>query len=231
MVQNGDDCVFLDAGSGLISAPADFLKPPVILLSHLHLDHIIGLSMYPRLSQRGKRTKLFLPADTAEEARHLLNSLYVPPWWPLTLEQYAGELRTDCLRFPLQLGNIRVDGISGNHPGGCLVFRLSCGDKALVYATDFEHDAVSTARLRDFAQGADLLLYDAQYSREAYESRRGFGHSTAEEGIALKDSCGVKQLLLIHHDPHATDADLLDREQKIGRDDVRFAREGERIFV
>ncbi|MCR5090377.1 MAG: MBL fold metallo-hydrolase [Oscillospiraceae bacterium] len=231
MVQAGDDCVFLDAGSGLVSAPSDLPKPPVILLSHLHLDHVIGLGMYTRLSQCGKITYLFLPADTTEEARQLLNSLYMPPWWPLRLERYAGELRTDCLQFPLQVGSIRVDGIPGNHPGGCFVFRLSCEGKVLVYATDYEHTAAGTASLQSFVQGADLLLYDAQYSREQYERKKGFGHSTAEEGIALKDSCGVKNLLLIHHDPHTTDADLLEREARIGRGDVLFARAGERIVI
>ena len=43
-------------------------------------------------------------------------------------------------------------------------------------------------------------------------------------------ACSAKRLLLVHHDPKSTDAQLSEREDAIGRADVRFAREGE-VFV
>lgn len=46
MVRAGNETIFLDGGSGLASAPAVYPKAPVILLSHLHLDHIMGLGMF-----------------------------------------------------------------------------------------------------------------------------------------------------------------------------------------
>ena len=58
MVQAGEDCVFLDAGTGLLSAPTEFPRPPLILVTHLHLDHILGLGMYRRLVTRGAKTLL-----------------------------------------------------------------------------------------------------------------------------------------------------------------------------
>ncbi len=231
LVQAGTDSIFLDAGSGLIGAPADLPGKTCILLSHLHLDHVIGLGMYQRLSEKGKQTAIYLPAESAEQARELLNGLYVPPWWPLTLENYTGELKIDRLHFPMQLGAIRVDGIPGNHPGGSMVFRLVCGDRMLVYATDFEHEPESTERLRRFAQGASLLLYDGQYTTEEYQTKKGFGHSTAEKGIALKESCGAERLMLIHHNPASSDEELQEREDRIGRSDVLFAREGETVLI
>ncbi len=231
LVQAGTDSIFLDAGSGMIAAPAELPGKPCILLSHLHLDHLIGLGMYPRFSEKGKQTAIYLPAESAEQAHKLLNEIYAPPWWPLTLENYTGDLEIDRLHFPMQLGKIRVDGIPGNHPGGSMIFRLVCGDRMLVYATDFEHGPESTERLRCFARGASLLLYDGQYTPEEYEKKKGFGHSTAEEGIALKDSCGAEKLLLIHHSPTASDDRLQAREDRIGRSDVLFAREGETVLI
>ena len=124
MVQAGEQTVFLDAGSGLVSAPADFSVPPVILLSHLHLDHILGLGMYPRLSQKGKRTDIYVPAAPGEDPQALLNGVYEPPYWPLTLKNYAGDVHISPLQAHLEAGGIAIDTLEGYHPGGCKVFRL-----------------------------------------------------------------------------------------------------------
>ena len=205
--------------------------PPVILLSHLHLDHILGLGMYPRLSQKGKRTDIYVPVQAEEDAAALLNGVYEPPYWPLTLKNYAGDVRVLPLGLHLEAGGVAIDSIDGYHPGGCKVFRLRFGGKTLVYATDQEPDEEGFAALAAFAKDADLLLYDAQYTEDEHRIRRGFGHSTAQEGLQLMEICGAKQLLLIHHDPHSTDAELTARETALGRADVRYAREGETIVL
>ena len=231
MVQAGEQTVFLDAGSGLVSAPADFSVPPVILLSHLHLDHILGLGMYPRLSQKGKRTDIYVPAVPGEDPQALLNGVYEPPYWPLTLRNYAGDVNICALKDSMEAGALKIDAIDGYHPGGSKVFRLQFDGRTLVYATDQEPDEDGFAKLAAFAKDADLLLFDGQYAEAEYESRKGFGHSTAQKSMALMERCGAKKLLLIHHDPHSTDETLTAREAALGRADVRWAREGETIVL
>ncbi len=229
MVQAGEDCVFLDAGTGILSAPASLPYPPLILLTHLHLDHVLGLGTYPRLLMNGEKTYLCLSAKNVKQAREKLDALFSPPFWPLSLMDYKGELELVPPSFPMRHGAMRIDCMEGRHPGGCLVFRISCGEKSIVYATDYEHDNGESAELESFARGTDLLLYDGQYRPEEYNDRKGFGHSTGQKGIELMERCCAKRLLLIHHDPGCTDADLLEREKRIGRQNVRFAREGEVI--
>ena len=68
MVQAGEETVFLDGGSGLASAPALYPKPPVILLSHLHLDHIIGLGMFTGFFVPGQRARLYVPFCENDES-------------------------------------------------------------------------------------------------------------------------------------------------------------------
>ncbi len=231
LVRAGEDSLFLDAGSGLLSAPKAYPKPPLILISHLHLDHLLGLGMFARLSEPGAETDILLPAKDAREALEKLNGLYSPPYWPLSLIHCAGDVRVDALRLPLRHGALTVEGIEGRHPGECMVFKVSCGEKSIVYATDYEADEASFARLADFARGTDLLLYDGQYTGEEYGKRRGFGHSTPEKGIEMMGRCGAKRLLLIHHAPWSSDATLLRREALLGREDVRYAREGDVIVL
>ena len=231
MVEAGGETVFLDAGSGLVSAPIQFEKPPVILLSHLHLDHLLGLGMYPRLSEAGTVTRLYLRTASGEEARERLAGVYAPPYWPLPLTDYRGSLELEPLKENFRVGNILIECMEGRHPGGCEIFRLSCGGKRLVYATDYEPDEASFSRLIAFSRNADLLLYDAQFTAEEYENKRGFGHSTAEKGVELMERSGAKNLLLIHHSPQASDEELLRREREIGRENVHYAREGETIYI
>ena len=228
MVQAGKQTVFLDGGSGLVDAPLAFDVPPVILLSHLHLDHVLGLGMYRRLSQKGCRTDLYVPESAGGNA---LDSLYAPPFWPLKLSGYAGDVRMHAFPSSLQIGDVLVETIPGDHPGGCLVMRLSFDGKTLVYATDQEPSETSFGTLAAFAKDADLLLFDGQFTEEEAQMRKGFGHSSPSKGIELMDACGAKQLLLIHHDPARTDAQLEEMEQKTGRGNVRFARTGETVLI
>lgn len=231
MVRAGDETIFLDAGTGLIFAPDIPGKAPTILLSHLHLDHVLGLGMYPRLSQPGKLTHLMLKADSAEQAKEQLAALYSPPFWPLPLTDYAGDLDVVPLTPSFQIGEVHVEVDEGRHPGDCAVFRLWYKNKSLVYASDFEPDDASFSRLASFSRDTDLLLYDAQYTEDAYPLRKGFGHSTAEMGIELMEQCGAARLLLIHHDPLAFDDVLSARDHMLGRKNVSYARESEMILL
>jgi ribonuclease BN (tRNA processing enzyme) len=231
MLQAGDACVFLDAGSGLLDAPVRFPKPPLILLTHLHLDHLLGLGMYRRLSMPGEKTLIRLPAESDEEARKRIDTLFSPPYWPLKLTQYQGDVDIARAVFPMQHGKIRIEAIPGEHPGDCVVLKASCGDKSLVYATDYEYEEKSFSALAAFAQGVDLLLYDGQYSEEELLLRKGFGHSSAATGIELMERCGAKRMLLIHHDPQASDRVLLERERQLAHKNVRYARAGEVITL
>jgi ribonuclease BN (tRNA processing enzyme) len=96
-----------------------------------------------------------------------------------------------------------VQTAAAKHPNGCLAYRVSAGGRSVVYATDTEHDASGRIdrQLLELARGADVLIYDAQYTADEYAGKRGWGHSTAEEGARLAEAAGVGQLVLYHHDP------------------------------
>lgn len=231
LAQAGEDSVFLDAGSGLIQAPVAFPRPPAILISHLHLDHLLGLGMYPRMVMKGLKTLLYVPVAPGKDPEQVLNSVYSPPFWPVSLSHYSGDIAIRPLAFPLQVGEIRVDGMEGNHPGGCAAIKLSWREKRIVYLTDYEYSEESFGRLTAFAAGCDLLLFDGQYTAEEADRRHGFGHSTADWGMEMMRKSGARRLLLVHHDPQSTDEILLAREKAIGRANVRYARNGEVILL
>ena len=231
LVEAGGESILLDAGSGLANAPSEFVRTPTILLSHLHIDHMLGLGTYQRLSIPGAKTRLCVPAFDQQGAQEAIDRLYSPPLWPLRLGDYGGDLQIEAMQDVMRIGDVSVETKPGSHPGGCYLIRIRYGQKTLVYATDFEHGDEASARLVEFARGADLLLYDGQYDVMGYEAHRGFGHSTYEEGLSVMQRGNARRLLVVHHDPHSTDQELHARERAVGRADVRFAREGETIEI
>jgi ribonuclease BN (tRNA processing enzyme) len=119
-------------------------------------------------------------------------------------------------------GKVHVTNASGNHPQGVFAFRVEHGGKAIVYATDTEHyEGRIDDKLVKLAHAADVLIYDSQYTPEEYAgtagtggSKKGWGHSTFDEGAKIARAAGVKKLVLYHHDPTQNDAAVRDKEKR-----------------
>ncbi len=100
-----------------------------------------------------------------------------------------------------------------NHPkSGVLLYKVECGDRSVVYATDTEGYVQGDRRLENFAQGADVLIHDAMYTSGRYVSMpappQGYGHSTVEIAAGVAERADVSKLVLFHHDPGASDDDI-----------------------
>ena len=87
-----------------------------------------------------------------------------------------------------------------------------------------------------FFEGADLLIHDAQYTQQEYDTdKHGWGHSPIEYAIKAARRSQVKRLALFHHDPMRTDTQL-DELAKLncdsrntGNTKAFFAREGMQV--
>jgi len=158
--------------------------------------------------------------------------------------------------FPVQLGSMGADfeflqvdktnetfeiagdeiSITANrhqHPGGAYGYRFERKGKSIVVCTDIEHGDEVDTNVVALARNADLLIHDAQYTTEEYETKRGWGHSTYDQAIQVAEMAGAKQLVLTHHDPEHDD-DFLIAMEKTCRDrfsNCVFAREGMEIIV
>lgn len=226
LVEADGQAIILDAGSGIVRAPCAFDAPPSILLSHLHLDHLVGLGMYGRLAMPGAQTRIYVPGVDAG-GREAFARVFSPPLWPLGLADYGGDVVVRDLPDTLRVGDVLVRSVEGSHPGGSRLIKVECQGKALVYATDYECEPTSFDRLVELCHGADLVLFDAQYDDAELAARKGFGHSSQRGAVELMERSGARRMLLIHHDPNSDDDTLRDREHGLGRTDMRYAREGE----
>lgn len=208
LVQMGGETILLDCGTGMLQV--GHLTRDVnhlsILLSHPHIDHLIGLPLCPFLYEDGKQVTFHAVARGGLSAGQQVKTLMSPPLWPVGSEVFKAEITfKDILEPSIRIGSVSVEQFELFHPGGASAFRLTYCGRSLVYASDCELSDSLMARLSTFAKGCDLLLCDGQYSDEEYPRRVGWGHSSWSMAAALGKASGAKRTVLIHHAPEYTD--------------------------
>jgi len=61
-------------------------------------------------------------------------------------------------------------------------------------------------KVRTLAEGAGVPVYDAQFTAEELQEKKGWGHSSCLEGTRITRESQIRRLLLCHHDPDHDDA-------------------------
>lgn len=235
-LQAGDEAIILDAGTGLLTQkvyPFFSGKHFSLLLTHPHVDHMMGLPMFSPLFDSESRCDVYLKTRDGLSAREQVEQLIAPPLWPIRTDAFKGEMRFHDVFPSFEIGRVTVETRDSVHPGGSTIYKLSCDGVSVVYATDFEPADDHPEAFCGFAKDCSLLLLDAQYTDEEYGRVKGFGHSTISRSAAIADRCNAKRTVLIHHDPNRTDCQLLEFEQAVRaiHPNVSFGREGEEIYL
>jgi phosphoribosyl 1,2-cyclic phosphodiesterase len=210
--------IVIDAGTG-IRLLGDHLQTTVatirihLLLTHNHWDHLIGLPFFLPIYREDSEVQIDGWPLAFQALKRVFDDHMGDGFFPVAFEQLKAHMNflNQISRKPLVLDDAQIDSLPLNHPQGCLGFRFREGNQTLVFITDNEIGLDGGSRFPDFvnfAQGADLLIHDAQYLPEDMATHRGWGHSSFEEAVHLALEAGVKSLLLTHHDPGRTDAQV-----------------------
>jgi phosphoribosyl 1,2-cyclic phosphodiesterase len=84
-------------------------------------------------------------------------------------------------------GEVEIASFALHHPGGACGYTIDAGGARVVYATDHEHgDREADARLLEAARGADVLIYDAQFTPEEYATHMGWGVAPGWRRLVLR---------------------------------------------
>jgi phosphoribosyl 1,2-cyclic phosphodiesterase len=210
----GDTRIILDAGTGLRTLGNERMaggpRHSTILLSHLHWDHVCGLPFFTPVYVPGHRVEIASGPNGVLPLEEAIRGMFRAPFFPVDFGDLGGQITTRELRSNdrFTIGDIDITMAKLNHPDPVYGFRLEHDGHSIVYATDTEHFACVDPTLKKLAAGADILIYDSQYTPEEYPSKVGWGHSTWQAGAELARAAGVPQLVLFHHDPGRTDAQL-----------------------
>ena len=232
LFEAGGETIFLDAGTGILTgADIPSGKRISILVTHSHIDHILGFPMCPFIYDETNEVDLYLSTRQGRDAKTQISALMSNPLWPTGIESVMAKLTFYDVPETFFIGGIKVGAMESSHPGGSTIYKLSVGDKSLVYATDFEHDEYNSERLATFAENCSILIYDSQFLDSEYAEKRGWGHSTFEEGIKMGARCKAGITVFFHHDPMRTDAQLDEIAKYAGSVDItcRIGISGEAI--
>ena len=215
---SGGTLLVLDAGTGIrlagAAVPARATRVDV-LLTHLHMDHIIGLGFFEVLQRPGVEVHIWGPKTAGDDLRTRLTRYLSPPLFPVRLRDLPARVTLhEIATADLVIGEFRLTSRFVTHPDPALGYRVFCEGRALAYIPDHE-PALGVDRFpvapewtsgHRIADGADLLLHDAQYTEQEYGERVGWGHSSIAHTVAFARQAAVGKLLLFHHDPSHDDA-------------------------
>lgn len=235
-IRFGDQAIIIDCGTGMMDLPK-YLKEEekklTVLLSHSHIDHLLGLPMCPVMFDPEKRIDIYGAVRSGKDVRQQVCAFLAPPLWPVGPDQLPAVIAFQNLPQTFSLGDVVVESMDGVHPGGVSLFRLTGGGKRIVCMTDCTLTEGILPKLTEFARDCDLLLCDGQYSQEEWKGKDRFGHSTWVAAAQLGAACGAKQVRIIHHDPARTDAQLDRAAQELTaiHSNCVFARAGEQLLL
>jgi ribonuclease BN (tRNA processing enzyme) len=219
-------------------------KQPIktaLFFSHLHHDHTQGFPFFAPAYFSNAQIDIFVPDMYEGNPKTVLADVMSAPTFPVAFQHTGAEKNvyslqqtqivavTDegittlhALPSPLPENTITVRAMrSYAHPQGVMIYRVEYQGKSVVYATDTEGYVNGEQRLTAFANGADLLIHDAQYTEDHYLGNlagapvtQGFGHSTAAMACKVALDAKVGQLVLFHHDPNYADKTIAGIERR-----------------
>lgn len=231
-----------------------------LFFTHTHHDHTQGFPFF--VPSRFQLTTLYIfgPRSLNEDLARVLSLSMLPPVFPITVEELPCERvvrnlsESEVIMFNGTASEPRVMWSqrdaeelaraenrgalcvqvlrSAAHPQGVFIYRVNFQGRSFVFATDVESYVGNYQRLIKFAQGADLMVHDAQYTDALYlyapVPRQGWGHSTWRMAVETANAANVKQLALFHHEPEHDDDTLEEIEKRAqrARPDTFLAREG-----
>ena len=208
--------IIFDAGSGIRELGNHLVKnyPKIeshIFLTHFHWDHIQGLPFFAPAFCADNRFCIYGCENKKTKLSKVLSDQMESSYFPVPLKKLGAILTFK----PLTEGHYIIEDLTVktlylNHPGNTLGYLITHRNKTIGYLTDNEFTSADDNNLKIIRaiHGADLVIFDAQYTPEEYQNKKGWGHSHYEKVLTIGMAAEIKKCVLFHHDPSHTDSDL-----------------------
>lgn len=236
-IRTGRRLLVVDCGTGMQALQRELFDKGLyrsadIFISHLHWDHIQGIAFFAPFFSPECRFSLYGEERCGDSIQEQIQSIMSSPMFPVETDAFLSDMEFhtivcgECIR----LEDIRVDTIRLSHPNVCTGYRFQAEGKRVCVIADCEQ---TTDEILEFAGRADLLIYDAQYTKEEYEDKKGWGHSTWEAACSFARKCRADRLILTHHDPSRTDKALETLQRRVVKafPEAVFAYDGMRCIL
>ena len=196
LIREGRRALLIDAGTGiqqLVERPEllDGVESVDVVLTHFHLDHVVGLGYLPAL-QLPERPAIWGAGQrlSGVSTSSLLERFLGEPFFSSPLAEAVGAVRE--IEGEVDIGPFSIrTRVQEFHAAPTLALRI---DDVLTYCTDTAPDPGNIG----FAAGSRVLLHDAWYAQAT--SKDG-NHSAGGDAGRIAREAGVRRLVLIHINP------------------------------
>ena len=220
----GEDPIVLDIGTGLRfwgeTLPQDGSFHGAALVTHMHWDHVQGLPFFVPVDRHGASLDVYGPTPEEGPWGEVFEDLMRPPYFPVRPADLRGDIRFhDVNDDDLAFGSAKVKVRPVPHVGPTNGYRVEWEGVKVAYLSDHQQppDGTSIADAAlELADGADLLIHDAQYRPDEFEVKAHWGHCTIDYALHVAREAGAHTVALFHHDP-GHDDDEMDRIVEEGR--------------
>lgn len=210
------------------------------LVTHLHWDHVQGLPFFLPLLRAGAQLTVVAPEqDEGTTLADAIGAFVSPPLFPVDLSELPGSIEFhETSSGSFDVGSATVTCTSVTHCGPTNAYRIEANGTSVVYISDHQQPADQPTFVPDsvleLCRDADVLIHDAQYDAEEFETRATWGHSTYDYAAEVARQSGVRTLVLFHHDPtHGDDwvANAVVEAQKTAGPDVEVVAASEGLTM
>ncbi|MDJ0842253.1 MAG: MBL fold metallo-hydrolase [Acidobacteriota bacterium] len=219
VAQVDDHLIIFDAGTGIRVLGLELLQREFgkgkgkahLVFSHTHWDHIMGLPFFGPLFVPGNQFKL---CGVHSDLETRLRGQQKFQYFPVSFDVFGSDIQFVDFsnKDSYQIGDARLTWREQYHPGKSFAYRLEHMGRSVIYATDAEYKDQTPEGLKetaDFFRGADLVIFDSQYTLVECLEKEDWGHSSTFIGIKLALQAGVRKMAFFHHEPTYTDFRLM----------------------
>ena len=229
LIEHKGHLIMLDAGTGVsnikhyqdILGKYDTLH---IILTHYHLDHIIGLSyLLPYVSN--KDVIIYGPGIPSyrKSTKKILSEFFQPYFFSRPLEKLAQKLEcVDYSKEPIfNIGDIIISVTKQIHSSPSFSIML---DDELLYVTDTIFDAKRWAD----THGVKVLLHECWQIHGDDSQQKHCSLESILKNIPLGN---FKKILLIHQNPTWNENDIATISESIKDTNISLAKDLEKIEI
>ena len=222
--------LIFDCGSGFSKVKLSHNRQTIIFISHFHHDHIQGLAFNSYNSGLNKKIILTSAHSNTETTYKNLSNYYDNPYFPVNFIEMINKL--EFLEFKdvvSKFNDLEICTINLNHPGNCSGYSIVSEQKKFCYLLDNEYEDSQEKEIVKFCDNSDTVIWDGMYLDSELLDKKGWGHSSIEQGVILADKIDVKNFLISHHAPFREDDEIKKIEKNFSNNKVKFASENEVI--
>jgi len=209
------DTIILDAGTGIRELGKHLCATQdggecAICFTHSHWDHVNGLISFTPLYSKEWHISIYGPRYVGNLWKKTFETLFNSSHFPLVwenIEQY-NSLSEFCAGDSFNVGSAFIETCATNHPGGGVAYKITADGWTFFFSGDHEWGEVSSAKtdaLQDFMHGVNVVLGDSHFTEDAYQTHKGWGHSTMNQWIDHALKADVHRLIFTHFHPDYTD--------------------------